>query len=113
MALESTMPINKSFTKQQQQVIKLVIVQINYRQQFKWGSMTEFVFDIVENIVVEKEEKKNRETAFTPFPTLFPKAFFVRFIKSRDRGGKQFTHYQTTNFRLFQTERLCRRQFQI
>ena len=23
------------------------------------------------------------------------------------------THYQTTNFRLFQTERICRRQFQI
>ena len=26
---------------------------------------------------------------------------------------KQLTHYQTTNFRLFQTERVCRRQFQI
>ena len=24
-----------------------------------------------------------------------------------------FTHYQMTNFRLFQIERLCRRQFQI
>ena len=23
------------------------------------------------------------------------------------------THYQTTNFRLFQTDRVCRRQFQI
>ena len=23
------------------------------------------------------------------------------------------THYQTTNFRLFQTERVCRQQFQI
>ena len=23
------------------------------------------------------------------------------------------THYQTTNFRLFQTERVCRRRFQI
>ena len=27
--------------------------------------------------------------------------------------GKELTHYQTTNFRLFQTERVCRRQFQI
>ena len=27
--------------------------------------------------------------------------------------GKQLTHYQMTNFRLFQTERVCRRQFQI
>ena len=26
---------------------------------------------------------------------------------------KELTHYQTTNFRLFQTERVCRRQFQI
>ena len=26
---------------------------------------------------------------------------------------KCLTHYQTTNFRLFQTERVCRRQFQI
>ena len=25
---------------------------------------------------------------------------------------KELTHYQTTNFRLFQTERVCRRQFQ-
>ena len=25
----------------------------------------------------------------------------------------RLTHYQTTNFRLFQTERVCRRQFQI
>ena len=25
----------------------------------------------------------------------------------------QLTHYQTTNFRLFQAERVCRRQFQI
>ena len=27
--------------------------------------------------------------------------------------GKELTHYQTTNFKLFQTERLCRRQFKI
>ena len=27
--------------------------------------------------------------------------------------GKKFTLSQTTNFRLFQTERVCRRQFQI
>ena len=28
-------------------------------------------------------------------------------------SGDALTHYQTTNFRLFQTERVCRRQFQI
>ena len=27
--------------------------------------------------------------------------------------GKELTHYQTTNFRLFKTERVCRRQFQM
>ena len=27
--------------------------------------------------------------------------------------GNGLTHYQTTKFRLFQTERVCRRQFQI
>ena len=27
--------------------------------------------------------------------------------------GKELTHYQMTNFRLFQTERVCRRQLQI
>ena len=33
----------------------------------------------------------------------------------KHKGIKSFfglTHYQTTNFRLFQTERVCRRQFQ-
>ena len=28
-------------------------------------------------------------------------------------GDLSLTHCQTTNFRLFQTERVCRRQFQI
>ena len=28
-------------------------------------------------------------------------------------SGNELTHYQTTNFRLFQTERVCRPQFQI
>ena len=30
-----------------------------------------------------------------------------------ERVKNLLTHYQTTNFRLFQTERVCRRQFQI
>ena len=32
---------------------------------------------------------------------------------SNEKKWRPLTHYQTTNFRLFQTERLCRRQFQI
>ena len=52
------------------------------------------------------------EPAFSPFPTEFSKALFLRVVKRQD-CGKGLTHYQTTNFRLFQTERICRRQFQI
>ena len=43
----------------------------------------------------------------------------VKYIveKGKKNAGYQhfliLTHYQTTNFRLFQTERVCRRQFQI
>ena len=33
--------------------------------------------------------------------------------KNQGLFGKRLTHYQTTNFRLFQTERVCRQQFQI
>ena len=33
--------------------------------------------------------------------------------KSFDSTQYTLTHYQTTNFRLYQTERVCRRQFQI
>ena len=32
---------------------------------------------------------------------------------SLDLSTLNLTHYQMTNFRLFQTERVCRRQFQI
>ena len=31
----------------------------------------------------------------------------------RRNTRKALTHYQMTNFKLFQTERVCRRQFQI
>ena len=33
--------------------------------------------------------------------------------KEPNKVKLSLTHYQTTNFRLFQTERVCRRQFQI
>ena len=59
---------------------------------------------------------------FSPFPTMFSKAFSFRVVKNRDCVVKNsatsavlitLTRYQTTNFRLFQTERVCRRRFQI
>ena len=41
---------------------------------------------------------------FHPFPQCFLWNLYLKIT---------LTHYQTTNFRLFQTERVCRRQFQI
>ena len=47
--------------------------------------------------------------------------FHIVYVKKEDRllvmkyetYINPLTHYQTTNFRHFQTERVCRRQFQI
>ena len=67
------------------------------------------------------------------FPTMSPMAFPVRFVKKSGLCGNKaalvlkscttpatellhklrLSHYQTTNFRLFQIERFCRWQFQI
>ena len=38
-----------------------------------------------------------------------PKKYKIKFLDKQHK----LTHYQTTNFRLFQTERVCRQQFQI
>ena len=47
------------------------------------------------------------------FPAMLSKGFYHCVVKSCGLVGKGLTHYQMTNFRLFQTERVCRRQFQI
>ena len=46
-------------------------------------------------------------------PKTFPKWFSVRVIKTQDLLAKGLTLSQLTNFRLFQTERVCIRQFQF
>ena len=58
---------------------------------------------------VEKAEKGKN----AGFPMMFSKGFFPRVIKSRDCLVKTYTLTlsQTTNSRLFQTERVCKRQF--
>ena len=57
---------------------------------------------------------------FLLFTQCFQKDLYSRLVRTRaclgkgqvsEKGG--LTHYQTTNFRLFQIERVCRRQFQI
>ena len=40
-------------------------------------------------------------------------SFVLKFVTEHDHLEGSLTHYQTTNFGLFQTERVCRRQFQI
>ena len=65
-------------------------------------------------ICVEKDSKhcgSRRLPSFYTFPTIFSKVFLV--VKNWDCMVKGLTHYQTTNFRLFRTERVCRQQFQI
>ena len=41
------------------------------------------VFNIAENIV-RKGENAGENAAFSPFPTVFSKGFFLRVVKSRD-----------------------------
>ena len=62
-----------------------------------------FVFNSVQNIVGKGET------------ALFSKDYFHGVVKNQDCMVKTqpLTHYQMTNFRLFQTERVCRQQFQI
>ena len=49
---------------------------------------------------------------FINFEIVFCTLFQFGRVKNLS-SGKGLTHYQTTNFRLFQTERVSRRQFQI
>ena len=68
------------------------------------------LFDSVENKFGKAEnadffvEKRN--------PQMISKSHFLKVIKKVGLVGC-LTHYQTTNFRLFQIERLCRQQFRI
>ena len=47
-----------------------------------------------------------------PVSILFTKVLLPGVLQPKS-CCKGLTHYQTTNFRLFQTERVCRQQFQI
>ena len=52
---------------------------------------------------------------FRPSPTIFSPVVFFFLLGLQNSGlcGTCLTHYQTTNFTLFQIERLCRRQLKI
>ena len=74
------------------------------------GKTTLCIFDRAEN-TVEKGENAGYQH-FLLFPQWFWKVLWFKVVKSWDCVGKT-TLSQTTNFRLFQIERVCRWQFQI
>ena len=67
--------------------------------------------------LIRKKCYGNRRTsrlhAFSPFPTMFSNDFLPLSSDDSDLSGKELTLSQKTNFRLFQTRRVCRRQFEI
>ena len=72
-----------------------------------------FVFDRVENI--DGKGENAGLLAFSPFSSMFSNGLSLRVVKSQDCEIKELNAHltlsQTTNFRPFQTERVCRRQF--
>ena len=60
----------------------------------------------------EKNKKKSvHYEQFFLFLTALSKDLLCRHIKAQLCSGKGLTLSQTTNFRLFQTKRVCRQQF--
>ena len=81
-------------------VFKRLVLQTCHWKGLKVPHMMISVLNVhVVGNIVGKDESL---LPFSLFPTMFNSLF---------QGP--LTHYQTTNFRLFQTERVCRRQFQI
>ena len=64
----------------------------------------------VENTVRKGEIARNEQFLFFPhcFRRLVPQTH-----KNQGLFGKGLTLFETTKFRLFETERLCRQQFEI
>ena len=65
----------------------------------------------------EKDEEEDEEAEIPKYYDLWKdeNEVCMIFISTKIFGTvpDQLTHYQMTNFRLFQTERVCRQQFQI
>ena len=70
-----------------------------------------FLARMTESIVGKRE--KAVYSYFFLFLTLFSKEVLPQCRSKWGLCDKGLTHYQTTNFRLYQTERVSRRQFQI
>ena len=64
----------------------------------------------VENIVRKEEIACYKQ--FLLFSQCFPQLYNAVLRQNAVLCGNGLTHYQTTTFRLFQTEKVCRRQFQ-
>ena len=101
----NSLPNNKIF--------RLVQVEAFADNKIKVTQKLKFVLGWVEDILGKGENAGNQH--FLLFPKCFQKppssgSSKVEIVRKRDNP---LTHYQTTNSILFQTERVCRRQFQI
>ena len=74
-----------------------------------------FIRPLTRRLLKILQGKKHRKPAFLPncqcFYPFIDKS--LNFCHTSCHLQVLLTHYQTTNFRLFQTERVCRQQFQI
>ena len=106
--------INDSLTHYQTTNFRLFQTERVCRQQFqirrKWKKVIQ---------IGRKHCGKRRNCSFLLETSNFSFSHSVckRFVSQGSQKvslcGNGLTHYQMTNFRLFQTERVCRRQFQI
>ena len=69
-----------------------------------------YVFDRLENNMGKEE---NAIFAVFSSPTMFSKGIYSLCYEKIVSFGKDLILSQMTNFSLFQTERVCRRQFQM
>ena len=89
------------------QNFRLVQIETNRRRYFKVHLNEKLVPYQVENIV-----RKGEIACYNQF-LLFSQCFLPLVCQNASLCGNGISHYQVTNFRLLDTERVCRRQFQI
>ena len=106
---------NKLFTKRQNFGLNHIGNICRPGKKRIFGGKDDFVVDMVEKFVVKGQNGEFPHSLH--FPQCCPKASSAVLLNLRHLVKDNFffllTHFQMTNFRLFQTERVCRRQFQI
>ena len=92
------------FTKWQHFRLVLIQIQTVCRQRNKFSKSCS---------LVGKKHCGKRKKCLPLLPVTFWNILYHIHCGGNYSCDRHLTHYQTTNFRLFQTERLCRLQFQI